>query len=81
MAIPSRPKNRLAIELTLSVLLLLATSLGCHRTDATQTPGTPEEPSPSWLAQAQSAIEKQEYHASESRRGLQAPNRVHGLRT
>jgi hypothetical protein len=33
-----------------------------------------------WLARAQQHIAEREYRASESERGLQAPNRAHGLR-
>ena len=44
-------------------------------------PEAEEAADASWLAQAQRSIERREYWASGSDHGLQAPNRIHNLRT
>ena len=48
---------------------------------AAADPEASAEPSASFLARAQQHIAEREYWASENDRGLQAPNRRHGLRT
>ncbi len=40
-----------------------------------------DRPSEAWLSQARRAIAEREYRASETSRGLQAPNRAHRLRS
>jgi hypothetical protein len=41
----------------------------------------PVDTSASWLSRLQTELARREYHASENHSGLQAPNRVHRLRT
>ncbi len=43
--------------------------------------GADDQPSSSWLGQAQQELADLEYHASENNIGLQAPNRAQGFRT
>ena len=56
--------------------LLLLSLFGCG---PRSTP--PVEHSSAWLGQAQRELAAREYRPSETRRGLQAPNRQHDLRT
>ena len=46
-----------------------------------EEPASSSPAGPHWLSNAQRQIEALEYHASSGRKGLQAPNRRHGLRT
>jgi len=79
--------------LTLGVALALACAGGPSPGAAPGPPDPGERPAPSpaakpapaaseaWLARARRGLAAREYRASRNRRGLQAPNRAHDLRT
>jgi hypothetical protein len=69
----ARGRHRIAIGLSLGLLFGPAPALAV---------GDPPPPAASdWLPHIQRTIAAQEYQASRNERGLQAPNRRHGLRT
>lgn len=61
--------------LTLRPLLM---PLGCATRTTADAPRALDE---AWRTQAQRALAQREYRVSDSSKGLQAPNRRHGLRT
>ncbi len=70
------PPKRLAYFLLLSALTLLLVTISQAST-GTLSEGTDT----GWLAKVEKELADLEYHASDTTKGLQAPNRVHNLRT
>lgn len=82
---PSLPNHHFAFgsrNFATVITLAALAILGIACPDSVETPGLEKgRPGGDWLSGVQSAIECEEYHASVSAAGLQAPNRAQNIRT
>ena len=65
--------HRVLVTLAVCALAMFVVSPPSH--------ARPDAEDRQWWSEVQRGLSRYEYHASENRHGLQAPNRVHGLRT